>query len=906
MTDNICALCKQPKEKGESASITQWVSVCRCDFAIPAEQQLSIQICRQCGKRINKGREGSITQFVFRFDTCSCNIPSDMKEKFEAAKHSTDSVFNIEPEFEEEDGLDLDANSFPIDRYKPVSLLGTGAVGTVYLAFDLLLKKKVAVKILRISSDQHVVSFQEEAKANSKLEHSGIVQILDFGLTESSTPFMVLEYVPGISLHALVKENGPLTWQEAVPIFRGIIQALSYAHANGIFHRDIQPGNVLLTEDSPTKPKLIDFGLAKVFEETLEEKTDTESQGATLAGTPLYMSPDQSLNRPYDQRSEIYSLGCVLFEALSGRPPFSAENPLALLSMHAEASPPRISDLLNLPEETPDEIKVPEELEKTVLKCLEKDPSKRFQSMDEFEKALTSSIEGNLSKDSTNKEISSSKSHFKLNQLAQSIGLIAIAGAIIYSFLPKTETQKNTNKRPSLDSIEIFDNIGIPDPEARKKFIQQFDPEARDLQIKAVLADPSFVYLKRCNKLNTLDLSTNVITDVATSYIQSPYLTTLRIQNTSVKTLEHVSKMTSLDTLIAGDSLIDSDAIKRLVKLKDLRVLSIKKTKVDDSVIPTIKKFKWLIWFDCLDTQLSEKGKEELRKARPALSVGSELSITERDVHQYQNYLKSKQFLKASKIARNSIKIIQDKQGKDAPVQCTYLIRLADCLYKLKKKESFTLIDRAIELAQKYNNKLFLRMALTNKSENLSSMKQWQSSIESVDKAIKVSMDRDGLSPYLFRLYHTKSFALFHLKKYNEAEQVCRKLLEVREKIDGKAFINNTSHVRFAAYAWTLLGQIYYKRKKYDEAKKYFESSIACWNDASKEFKRKSAKEISYRFTELSMISAKKNNFQEAINYQTEAINIMKKFNRIPERDSLKYLNDYKKALEASKRTNNK
>ncbi|MBX9693166.1 MAG: protein kinase, partial [Cyanobacteria bacterium] len=270
--------------------------------------------------------------------------------------------------------IEFEPGSFPDERYQAISSLGSGASGEVFLCRDRLLSKNVAIKRLHRLTADELLSFQNEARATSSLRDPAIMTALDFGASESGIPFMVMEYFPGRPIDHLVAEHGPLGWKAAVELGLKLAQALSHAHSKGIYHRDLKPANVLLLagNNDQCEVKLIDFGIARFVK---PKQTD---QNNTLAGTPAYMSPDVVNGLSYDARSEIYSLGCVLYFVLTGRPPFLGESALETFSMHTRQEVEPVSRYAE----------VPEELNAIIGKCLEKDPADRFQSMNELTEAL--------------------------------------------------------------------------------------------------------------------------------------------------------------------------------------------------------------------------------------------------------------------------------------------------------------------------------------------------------------------------------------------------------------------------------------------------------------------------------------------------------------------------------------
>ena len=327
MQSDICPICNNPKVSKTSGSLTQWISTCTCDIADSIENEVPIVLCKDCGKRVDKGRSGSLTQYIFRSDVCQCqkpNIPDELKT-FEPLYSTTQTIVE-EESFEE---LDYEISGFPYERYTPLKELGSGVSSAVYLAEDKLLNKKVAVKMLHLTASKQLVAFHEEAKATSQLEHPSIVKLLDFGVSESEIPYMVLEYFRGESLESKLNQEGKLAWSECQKVFSDVLSGLQYAHENKIYHRDIKPSNIIILQSiEQSSVKIIDFGIAKVEEKGASDEED-------IVGAPLYMSPDQGLGRAYDARSELYSVGCVLYECLTGRPPFRGDTALETLSKHA-------------------------------------------------------------------------------------------------------------------------------------------------------------------------------------------------------------------------------------------------------------------------------------------------------------------------------------------------------------------------------------------------------------------------------------------------------------------------------------------------------------------------------------------------------------------------------------------
>ena len=253
-------------------------------------------------------------------------------------------------------------------RYELRHLVARGGMAEVYRAQDRLLDRPVALKILfpELSVDRSFVErFRREAQAAANLSSSNIVPVFDWG-EDGSTYFIVMEYIDGHPLSAMLRGAGPLQPERAAEIAADVAAALSYAHRHGVIHRDVKPGNVLITDEGAVK--VTDFGIARAIN-TEESLTQT---GAVM-GTATYFSPEQAEGRHVDARSDLYSLGVVLFEMVTGRPPFVAESPVAVASKHVRETPP-----------TPREVNpaVPPALEAIILTCLAKSPDARYPTAD--------------------------------------------------------------------------------------------------------------------------------------------------------------------------------------------------------------------------------------------------------------------------------------------------------------------------------------------------------------------------------------------------------------------------------------------------------------------------------------------------------------------------------------------
>jgi beta-lactam-binding protein with PASTA domain/predicted Ser/Thr protein kinase len=261
-------------------------------------------------------------------------------------------------------------------RYRIIRKLGSGGMANVYLAEDEELGRRVAIKILNdrhASDDQFVERFRREASNAAGLSHPNIVSIYDRGEAEG-TYYIAMEYLEGRSLKERIVADGPLPIRDAVEVTRQILRAIGFAHRRGIVHRDIKPHNVLLVQDGPgdERFKVTDFGISRT---TASQMTEAGS----IVGTAQYLSPEQARGAPVDQRSDVYSVGIVLYELLTGKLPFTGETPLEIAMKHLSEVPKPPSELRE---------DVTADLDMIVLRALAKDPSDRYESAEEMEKEL--------------------------------------------------------------------------------------------------------------------------------------------------------------------------------------------------------------------------------------------------------------------------------------------------------------------------------------------------------------------------------------------------------------------------------------------------------------------------------------------------------------------------------------
>lgn len=268
------------------------------------------------------------------------------------------------------------------DRYKVITMVGKGGTGTLYHALDQLVDREVAIKLLHDHVARSPVSikrFKQEAKAASLLSHENICKTLSMGVIDGSTPYLVVEWLEGESLAVMLQRERRLPPALVQQIGVQVCAALSAAHAECIIHRDIKPGNIFITRvDGQQLVKVIDFGAA-AFSDWSPPGDGKLTQTGTVIGTPGYMSPEQCLGNPVDRRSDVYSLGCTLYEMLTGTLPFAGNTAYEIMMSHVNQDPNQISSRL---------ARLSKPLTRTILKSIERDPEDRYQDAEQLRQDL--------------------------------------------------------------------------------------------------------------------------------------------------------------------------------------------------------------------------------------------------------------------------------------------------------------------------------------------------------------------------------------------------------------------------------------------------------------------------------------------------------------------------------------
>ena len=337
-------------------------------------------------------------------------------------------------------------SNFQVEGLEILELIGQGGMSLVYKARQLQLDRIVALKLfnnLSFANDAQIQRFRNEANLSGKLDHPNIVKCLGTGVSSAGVPYLLFEFLEGRSLAQELAANGRLSLQQFKDIFIPVLSALEHAHSHGLVHRDIKPGNIMLCRDAENElsVKLVDFGIAQFCESTAQQ--NLTATGA-LIGSPAYMSPEQCMGKVVDSKSDLYSLCCVMYEAIVGAPPFVSESALELMNLHIRQSPPTVAEL-----DKRIELKV--ELAPIILSGLEKEPEKRPASASTLNEKIVLALDNTTLSTVPRLKTVLPESPARRLLLAGSILILALAVAAVSLMMSKSQ----------LKEIESTENIII-------------------------------------------------------------------------------------------------------------------------------------------------------------------------------------------------------------------------------------------------------------------------------------------------------------------------------------------------------------------------------------------------------------------------------------------------------------
>jgi serine/threonine-protein kinase len=520
-------------------------------------------------------------------------------------------------------------------QFEVLAKLGSGGMSSVYRCIDLFVDRIVAVKMLfedRVSNPKALSRFRREARAIAKLNHPNIVRLYAFNF-DLSAPYIVMESVEGTTLANLIERKGPLTVEQVFRLAEQLCQALQYAHENGVIHRDLKPSNIIVEhmDESRIQVKVLDFGIAKMIDDTAPGATAT----GELFGTPAYMSPEQALGKMVDARTDQYSLGCVLFECLTGTPPFVGSGKLSVMMQHVQLEAP------SLEETTFGCRDFPGQLQPVIAKMLAKNVDERFESMtDVYSNLITE--QAKVKSDSVAVPISARTSYVNLPAQLQSdqspsslpfwsglaVGASAfllLAGACVAIYFAaniQTSTPVPVNHVDPMFSEHMLGGIDLSKVVTGgiESQLKQ-DRQRKELIVEdTTIADKDLSALKGARSVETLCLSG--CENVKDSGLENAWhlpLKSLNIKDTGISNAAFKgisAHFPNLETLIVQQTAIDDTGVNFLTTLKHLSVVDLRFTRITSKALRTISKIGSLqsLFLDGTTVSLSELGQSELRR----------------------------------------------------------------------------------------------------------------------------------------------------------------------------------------------------------------------------------------------------------------------------------------------------
>lgn len=336
---------------------------------------LTPDLCNECGRVIREKRVGTLTSWIFAATRCTCQDDDNLT----ASKKPTLVDRLVDK------GAPRAVHEAFRDKYEILDYLGSGSVCSVYKVEHVHLKSVMALKVLEENLNDHemfVQRFKREGQSLSKLSHPNLISFQDFGITSDGRAYLAMEFVEGYTLADAIALNERLPVSMAMDIFEQLVRGLIHAHEQGIIHRDIKPENIMVGVDDGTMAKLLDFGLVKV----ITEENNTLTKTGEVFGSPLYMSPEQCLGKKVGPQTDIYSLGIVLYEMISGECPISGASDAQIIENQVSQKP---DSILQMKDWKNDSAIKDEDIDELIMKCIEKSPEDRYENFADILGRLT-------------------------------------------------------------------------------------------------------------------------------------------------------------------------------------------------------------------------------------------------------------------------------------------------------------------------------------------------------------------------------------------------------------------------------------------------------------------------------------------------------------------------------------
>jgi len=512
-------------------------------------------------------------------------------------------------------------------RYDQLEELAAGGMGVIYKAHDIADNQIVAIKTmhLHVMTPRTVERFRIECTATSKLSHANIVVIHDYGIALSGQPYLVMDYLQGESLDELFKRGVTLESSSFFSIFSQVCQALLHAHQRSILHRDIKPGNIMLAPDQSGQfhVTVLDFGIARLIDDEEYEAHKMTKTGDVI-GSPAYMSPEQARGARVDQRSDVYSLGCVMYEALTGVPPFFGKTSLETMLMHKTDVPLPMSEA-SLGK------RLDAQLEKFVFRLLEKNPDDRYQSMADIDRDLLLLKTGRSIQTALTEPVKAGWN--KKSKIAMmTASALAAGGIILFAYThnfwqrkaPPVVMRPTTLINNDLHEADGFLDYSVTERQVQR-YVQAHNPYVDLTYTENAVTNKDISQLKGASFITHLLINHAMIDDDGLQVISDLPLVELRLRLSKVKNLSVLKGMNTLTQLDLEDSPIDSSGLQIISHLANLEDLNLNGTPLHDQdlkYLSTLTKLHSLQLSNC--PNLSQAALQHLKKELSQCGIATE------------------------------------------------------------------------------------------------------------------------------------------------------------------------------------------------------------------------------------------------------------------------------------------
>ncbi|HEY9679338.1 MAG TPA: serine/threonine-protein kinase [Drouetiella sp.] len=724
-------------------------------------------------------------------------------------------------------------------RYKVLSLLGRGGMGIVYRVEQIFLGQQLALKTIekRHLSDTLIRRFKTEAKAAFAVAHPNIVGLYDFGILDDETPYIAMELVEGETLAERIK-RGVLTVEEAIPIFVQICFGLAHAHSCGIIHRDIKPSNIMLLANAPEGieggVKILDFGVAKIT-----QQDDGEVQALTRAGeifgSPLYVSPEQCSGSKVDYRADIYSLGCVFFEALTGTPPFIGENALATMVLHQTAPIPKLREA-SLGR------KFPQQMEDLVRRMLAKDPGQRIQNLGEAAMILGAIKNSDTSQmtaiqqtqpQSTSPRgptVTIARDNFIFLNAA-----IAISSVVLTTMLVLLFDEPTKQVAPEAGHVMGYaESSNVADAYVFRsginKKLRDFDTAGAD--------DTALSAFEGYQDLQVFINKSGGITDEGLAYLTSSKVLVLKLIECSVHNVDNLCKLTYVHQLDLQHNPLKPGAVGEIATaLKQLQSLNLINVDASEADLKSLSKSHSLINLELTPGKYSDSFLKELHEKLPQCGIHAGRTT----VSKYQQMMDEAGTGDQIEVTQRMLNLA----SKTDPL-CTFVgichLRLAK-LFEEKNnltaaeaqaKHAYEVFDKSGDIKNQVEPLILVAKYEAAKKKN-------SDAAEKISEALDITVaTMDGTNAEIMPTFQKLITGAAEIHDYDLLLKICEKAVEINQLIVAKKEIARLSRDKNIALYAQIAGSIYVSKHEPDKAKVYFRY----YYDAAESLKERNPKDF--------------------------------------------------------------